>query len=362
MSPCKQIIRAALLLASASAWAVQRRPRPQTKPKNRLVVGLSMTPDQVVDAVQQAVTNSAVGPAEILDNIGDTDTEAAILSDLSDATEDLLMVFAPETIILRFGGLIGKILELAADYLPNKSVRGDELLFSFPVIAATGFLLSRSALPLIQGQFVALDERDLTVHKFCFAPVGITMLQFKAMKATGCFKWIYCESGEVLIDERNYDGSLSCDAYDESYRTEGKYLYWQLDGTVERSFRGKQISLIKRKNGRHINNPRAQGLLGDTRYLYHVEEETTMSGGSTPFHPIATITVVSGSRMLRIDSEKLQDLMDHDDRLESSIRLLLLKSLKLKIANLLLERDEVDDGAETCIPSEDDNPKILPRV
>ena len=73
-----------------------------------------------------------------------------------------LKVFAPETVILRFGALIGKILELAADYLPNKSIRGDELLFSFPVIAAAGFLLSRSALPLIQAQFVALDERDLT--------------------------------------------------------------------------------------------------------------------------------------------------------------------------------------------------------
>ena len=65
-------------------------------------------------------------------------------------------------IILRLGGLIGKILELASDYLPNKSIRGDELLVNLPVIAATGFLLSRSALPLIQAQFVAVDRRDLT--------------------------------------------------------------------------------------------------------------------------------------------------------------------------------------------------------
>jgi len=141
------------------------------------------------------------------------------------------------------------------------------------------------------------------------------MLQFKAMKATGCFEWIYCKSGKVLVDERNYDGTLSCDAYDESYRAEGKYLYWQLDGTVKRSFRGRQITFIERTNGRHINNPRAQGLLGDTRYLYHVEEETAMSDddidcSSSPFHPIATITVESGSRMLRIDSERLQELMD----------------------------------------------------
>lgn len=359
------------MLASASAWAVPRRPRPETMP-GRPVVGLGMSPAEFADAVQHAVTKSGVETTDImaaLDNMGgDTETEAAILSDLSGATEDLLMVFAPEMIILRLGGLIGKILELASDYLPNKSIRGDELLVNLPVIAATGFLLSRSALPLIQAQFVAVDRRDLTAYMKCFKPVGITMLQFKAMKSTGCFDWIYCEPGEILIDEKNYDGDPATNSTvcDELYNDEGKYLYWQLDGTVKRSFRGKQISIIERKSGRHINNPRAQGLLGDTSFLYHMENESTMGDGGTdgctsPFHPITTITVVSRSRMLRIDGEKLQDLMDHDDRLESSIRLLLLKSLRQKISNLLFVRDEVDND-KTRMTSEDDNAKSLTRV
>ena len=95
MSPFKRIIRAALLLASASAWAVPRRPRPETMP-GRPVVGLSMSPAEFADAVQHAVTNSGVETTDImaaLNNMGgDTETEAAILSDLSGATEDLLMV------------------------------------------------------------------------------------------------------------------------------------------------------------------------------------------------------------------------------------------------------------------------------
>jgi len=96
MSPRRQIVLAALLLATASAWAGRRRPRPKATPV-RPVVGLSMTPDQVVDAVQQAVADPAsVGPAGIMDaaltNIGDSETEAAILNDLSGVTEDLLMV------------------------------------------------------------------------------------------------------------------------------------------------------------------------------------------------------------------------------------------------------------------------------
>ena len=53
--------------------------------------------------------------------------------------------------------------------------------------------------------------------------------------------------------------------------------------------------------------------------------------------------------------------MDHDDRLESSIRLLLLKSLRQKISNLLFVRDEVDND-KTRMTSEDDNAKSLTRV
>ena len=85
----------------------------------------------------------------------------------------------------------------------------------------------------------------------------------------------------------------------------------------------------------HIDSPEAQGLLGDTRFLYNLEREGYgKDGRSEPYngrqmHPIATIAIGSrGTRLLRIDSQKLFDLMDHDERLEASItRLLLLRAL-----------------------------------
>jgi len=102
-----------------------------------------------------------------------------------------------------------------------------------------------------------------------------------------------------------------------------------------------------------IDNPEAQGLLGDTRFLWSLEEKSREKQKKTNkvrnndnsnyqlLHPIATIKIGSaGARLLRIDSHKLLDLMDHDERLESSFRLLLLKSLKLKIGNLLLAQQQ----------------------
>ena len=52
-------------------------------------------------------------------------------------------------------------------------------------------------------------------------------------------------------------------------------------------------------------------------------------------------------------------------RLESSIRLLLLKSLKLKVANLLIEQDKVNDNNVDATNTElidDEQKSSLPKI
>ena len=97
-------------------------------------------------------------------------------------------MFEPETIILRLGQVIGKILEIISAYLPRGTLRGDKLALLVPPLSAALFLFFRSAWPIVKAQFVELDELDLAVYQLCFAPVGVKVVQFKAMKATGvCF-------------------------------------------------------------------------------------------------------------------------------------------------------------------------------
>jgi len=314
-----------------------------------------------VDQVQEFISEAAsMNPTAA--------EEGAILNDLSEVSSDLAVLLAPETIILRLANVIGKILEVLSDYLPDHSLRSDELAFNLPVMVTSIFLLSRSAGPILKAQFVELDYLDLDAFELCFQPVGVTLLQYKCMKATGCFEWITCEAGTILIDEEEYneyDASSLLDDIDDVVDDETiccpadwKYLYWQFDGDVIRSFKGNIFGFIERTNGKHIDNPEAQGLLGDTRFLSSLEEKQSQSRGKQKqntrngrssndimnnqlLHPIDTIQIgPAGARLLRIDGHKLLDLMDHDERLESSIRLLLLKSLRLKIGNLLLAQQE----------------------
>jgi hypothetical protein len=279
----------------------------------------------------------------------DVDLVSAVLDDLGEISSDLGILFVPETIILRLGTLVGKLLELTSDYLPDRALRGDELVFNIPIMLTSMFLLGRSAVPILKAQFVELDNRDECVYEMCFRPVGVKLLQFKCMKATGCFEWITYEAGTVLIDEEEEacPSEEYCAVDDKQCNSAWKYLYWQLDGAVIRSFQGNSFGFIERTEGKHIDDPDAQGLLGDTRFLVNLEHEARRqqkTGNDVKNddcrnysrHPIATITVgPQGARLLRIDSLKLFDLMQDDEKLESSIRLLLLKSLKLKIGNLL---------------------------
>ena len=332
-----------------------RRWTPSHQQLSSSTTALAISPDQVEEIfreiIDETVTlSTSVTPAD----------EAAILTDLAEVSSDVVILSsAPVTIFLRLTVVIEKILELLSDYIPDHVIRGDELLFNIPFMVSSLFLLFRSAEPILKAQGVELDELDLTAFDLCFQPVGMTLLQFKSMKATGCFEWIDYEPGKVLIDENEYCCTTSG----------WKYLYWQYSGDIISSFRGKVYSSIERENGMHINYPGAQGLLGDTRFLYLLEEESrekqTQKGRSGMMDDdairsdtIATVAIGNtGAKLLRIDSHKLFDLMEHDERLESSIRLLLLKSLKLKIGNLLfaLQDDNADaqhahngNGSDSC--------------
>lgn len=302
--------------------------------------------------IVQEMASEASNLADLADESEILADEAEILSDVGHVSSDLVVFFEPETVILRLSVVVGRLLEIVSDYLEDKHIRNDELAFDILLMGASLFLLWRSAAPIVQARNTELSELDCDVFEQCFKPVGVTLLQFKTMKATGCFEWITCSPGTVLVDEND--------------DIDWQYLYWQYEGEVIRSFRGNVFSIADRANGKNIDDRNASGLFGDMRFLSKLDEqeealalklqgrkiknekdaekETVPNelSKSPPNYPYATTTI--GSReatLLRIDSNKLFDLMENDQRLDSSIRRLLLKSLQRKIGNLLYAQEKL---------------------
>jgi hypothetical protein len=326
-------------IASSFASRIVQPPSPQTRhPTNIHLIDVDRIPEIMREALSEP------------------QGKAALLNDIAEASTDILLFSSePSTILLRLSAVIQRILGLTSDYLPNQSIRPDEILFNIPVVGASLFYLTKSAVPIIQAQFVELDELDLTAYKLCFAPVGVTLLQYKSMKATGCFDWVDVGPGRVLIDENEYyrrSGYGHILRRSSETNDDWKYLYSQYNGTVIKSYKENVFAVIDREDGMHIDDPKAQGLLGDTRFICNIEAEERarlkvenendvgLTDDDQVRDQIATVSIgEKGAKMLRIDSYELFDLMEHDERLESSIRLLLLKSLRLKIGNLLCAYD-----------------------
>jgi len=365
---------------TASAWVTpvgisNQRSNHQRYDHN---VAIKMLPVEAAEVIGEAII-------EAVESLNNPEDEAAVLTDLAGVSSDLGVLFASETFILRFSTVVGKIFDLISDYLPDKSIRSDQLVLNIPLLAIAVYLFSRSAVPILKAQYVELDELDYTAFELCFEPVGVTLLQYKSMKATGCFEWITRDAGTVLIDENDYvDISAEVDVAGDNDSSnlphDWKYLYWQYGGVVNRTYKGVDIGTVERNIGKHIDNPDAQGLLGDLRFLYNLDLERQRQQMNThngrkygndylnmnPVVPIVTTTVASnGTRLLRIDSHKLFDLMDTDERLESAIRLLLLKGVQLKIGymlNIIREKnDSASIEARGTLPTEA-QPQVEPSL
>jgi len=66
-------------------------------------------------------------------------------------------------------------------------------------------------------------------------------------------------------------------------------------------------------------------------------ESSAVAKPFTSDYPMATITAGDkGATLLRINSAKLYELMDHDGQLADSFRALMLKSLQRKVGHLLM--------------------------
>ena len=75
------------------------------------------------------------------------------------------------------------------------------------------------------AQFVELEHVDYSAYELCFQPVGVSLLQFRCMKATGCFEWVTHEAGKVLVDENEFNGEALLAGDGDA---DWKYMYWQL--------------------------------------------------------------------------------------------------------------------------------------
>ena len=344
----------------------------------------------------------------------DLDTSAQILNDLSYIASDLSVYITGATSYLRFAALIGRILSLTSDYL-DQDLSLEEFVFQHVMILTTFGLLLKSVAPILQSSFVKTTEFDDDAYRMLFEPIGVSWIQYKSLKATSCVDWITVDANTVLVNEheaQKFTPSIIIDNTtlaselshwfrdgdddddNKSVSTAGdtnqtNYMYWLYRGDVSVSYDGREYYDITRTRGKYIDDPEALGFLADMRFLYMMDrnrrrkrlmelrnidknakmkylsllQDTLGSSWTSATNPaqslkvgysMATITVKNREAiLLRVNGSKLLELMENDEPLSASVRLLLMMSLQRKIGALLRSGKEPQKNVYDLVSATD---------
>lgn len=258
--------------------------------------------------------------------------EAEILGDISHVFTDITPLLEAPTLIFRLSMLIGRILAMESDYLPDQMIVKDDLVFQVPLLGLSMVLAWRSLVPFFKAVTTKTTPLDEIVFKQLFEPVGVNPIQFRSMVAT-CIDWEILDPGAQVVCEN-----------DDPSADETVYLYWLYEGDVTGTYEGIHWTHIERHNGKSIDDPSAVGLLSDLKFLYSLDLKEKMKNKAEVEnikYPMSTFRVgQQGATLMRIESDALYDLMEHDEHLAASIRKLLLKSLQRKVGLLLRSKSQ----------------------
>ena len=308
--------------------------------------------------------------------------EAEVLNDLSHLASDLAVYITPATSYLRLAAFIGRILSMTSDYVSDYTILPEEFIFQHIMLFTTLGLLIKSIAPILQSSFVQTTEFDDDAYRMLFEPIGVSWIQYKSLRVT-CVDWITVDANTVLVNEHEAQafkpspilenatfaselGNLFRDSQEMELLTPSfnntDYMYWLYRGHVSVSYDGKKYYEVTRTRGKYIDDPEALGFLADMRFLYmidrnrrrkrlmelrHINTKTKARHTSYESHssasqswkggyPMATITVKNSEAvLLRVNGSRLLQMMEDDEPLSASVRLLLMMSLQRKIGALL---------------------------
>jgi hypothetical protein len=292
-----------------------------------------------------------------------TDQEHFLISALTEASRfmmDLSSFVTTEKIILRLAGIISRLVNIEIDVSVSSNhvtpSPVEEIIFQAAMLGISISLLSRTAFPLLLSpKFAAtLSFQDLVLYASLFRPVGVSLLQFRTLLSMKVLEWVELGPNSTLPT-----GSSDASAVDKSV---DQYIYWLYNGDTKiiiqwsntivhyqlKRRRGKPVLQAKNigenSNESALGNRKSLidlneiGLIADMNFVEVLEERRRSAVGTRKrradedydsyetWCPMPLIQSGStGAQLLRIDGKKLLDLMDDDDKLDSSIRTLLLQ-------------------------------------
>ena len=264
--------------------------------------------------------------------------ETQVLNDMSHLGIDLASFFIPSLLLLRIAAIIGRICTITADYIPDHVIVPEELVFQLAMLClACSGLIKSALIPAAASVYNATSVKDGRAFGTIFQPAGTSWPQYKALSVCGALEWITMQAGDTL--------TVSSTSNDESSSHEDgeEFMYWLYTGDVAvKADTGELVYTIS--NGKKASSSLHRGLFGEQNLLQRFSKNSKAQStrGSSKYQRDRTskAMVAKGSRvavtsptatLLRINTRRLQMLMDLDPTLAESMRTMVFQGMEAKL-------------------------------
>lgn len=280
--------------------------RPSSSQRNLFIVPMewsittTTTTSDTIEAIND-IMNASKDNQQIL--------EAEVFADLAHLILDVATIFTPDTIVFRFFVLCGRIFSILSDYIPDKAMTVDELIFQscMLILASTNFVTM--VVPFIVSSSQKGSMKDRRIYQSIFRSVGFTWNQFMFLVANGSLEWVDVQPNSTLIETNEnflitYRGLVSKDC---------STVYGKSPGRKSHEIIGDLTSTKELVDGYDHGYRYRYGMISSRK------EKTN--------HLQILTTEDEHVSLLRINTERLLLSARNDPRMDSAIKQLLFRAL-----------------------------------
>ena len=170
------------------------------------------------------------------------EVESELLSDAAHVALDLVTFASPTRALLRLSLCVGRMLAIAADWVPDHYLHPEELVFQCFMLSVSFGLLFQTALPVLPALLHQSTNRygEKRAHGALFKRHGgLSWVQTKMVLAGGGAEWFDLKGGEVMVmkeEEVNNNNKKNGDVDEGNALVvdgDDGYLYWLQKGEAE---------------------------------------------------------------------------------------------------------------------------------
>jgi len=308
-----------------------------------------------------------------------TVTDAEVNAVSKAAFDVVPIIIDPEdTIIVRLIALMAKSFGVAKG-VTNESINYDDLAFQSVALVVSVSLFSKSFFPVMKAVIqtaISNPENnpfyldDLNAYRVLFEPIGLSEMHFNVLNANGAFEWIDAEpSQEILLSESERKTfRMKTDLKCLTRTVLDDNIYWLSSGSLEVMIEEQNIKQIQRSEicnfdeDFDICEDENDLIFGNVFGTNFVKESAEVGAGINSSTATLTRTATikkwvkvggQGAKILKINGEKVFELIENDGKLSSCIQNLVFMGVCHELRDISSEWKEDCSNVESCILSED---------